>query len=282
MKKTVILIIAVSIMMICFAACTDANGAPGRVEEPAPNQIQSEAPAPIPEPPENGGEASTEEHIVVEEEEAVGIDYGPLAHVEITVDLAENGNIVQIPQLIWDEGSRPVGLELNEEILNFIGDYETYLAGSPESCEIRASHYVIGPSSINIIIIKDMQPQDGNVGEINTYVYDYRFDEVDDGASLLATGGVDIDTVDTEMTAGGYLEESETAISANLSGVVYGFMELDMLYTVTVKTAGGEEEQRLYVYRWEDELYDGDEGDGWPRVIAEEQYFSEWVPMLSK
>ena len=207
----------------------------------------------------------------------------PLARVEITVDIEKNGNIVQIPQLVWDEGSREVGLGLNQKILEHIGDYEAYLS-SPGSIEIRTYHYVVGPSFINIIIIKNMSPQDGNVGEIKTFVYDYRFDEIYEQSEMFETYGVDIGAVNAWMMAGGYLAEGETVHAAELSGAVLGFRELDMLYRVSVRTAGTAEERRLYAFRWRDGNFEDQEFEGelWPRVMGAEQYLSYWVRMKSE
>jgi len=227
------------------------------------------------------GYAWAGEAIVLEESEIPGPNIGPLARAEITVDIERNGNIVQIPQLVWDEGSREVGLALNKEILDYIGDYETYLSGAPGSCEIRSYHYVIGPSFINIIIIKDMQPQDGNVGEIKTCVYDYRFDEIYEQSEMLKTEKVDVGAVNAWMMAGGYLPEGETVSAAELSATVLGFMELDMLYTVSVNTTDKAKERRLYVFRWKNGNFEDDEykGEKWPRVMGAEQYLSYWLPM---
>jgi len=210
-------------------------------------------------------------------------DVRPLARVEITVDVEKNGNIVQIPQLVWDEGSREVGLRLNREILDYIGDYETYLALAPGSFEVRSFHYVMGPSFITIIIMKNIRAQDGNVGEIKTYVYDYRFDEIYEQSKMLETHKVDIGAVNAWMMTGGWLPEGETVRAAELSGIVLGFMELNMLYTVSVSTAEGAEARKLFVFRWRDGNFEDEEFEGelWPRVMGAEQYLLYWVPMKS-
>ena len=81
--------------------------------------------------PASGGEG---EPLVLEDNTILGINSAPLARAEITVNIEKNGNVVQIPQLVWDEGSREVGLNLNREIISYIGNYEAYLAGASGSC----------------------------------------------------------------------------------------------------------------------------------------------------
>jgi len=194
-----------------------------------------------------GGAAWASETIVFDlEKHSIPGWTRPLARAELAVDIEKNGNLVQIPQLAWNEGCREVGLLLNRKILAHVGEYEAHL-DSPGNIEIRSYHYVMGPSFINIIIIKDMSPRDGNIGEIKTFVYDYRFDEIHEQSALLEAYEVDIGAVNAWMMAGGWLPEGETALAAELSGAVIGFMELDMLYTVSVSTAEGAEERRLYV-----------------------------------
>jgi len=228
--------------------------------------------------------SGAEEEVLMIDDLLLGDDFGPLARAEITVDIEKNGNIVQIPQLVWDEGSRKNGLDLNKKILNFIGDYEAHLALAPGSCEIRSYHYVMGPSYINIIIIKDMQPQDGNIGEIKTYVYDYRFDEICEQSKTLEEYEVDVGAVNAWMTEGGYLPEGEKVRAAELSGAVLGFRELDLLYTVSVSTSDETEERRLYVFRWRDGSFEDEEYEGelWPRVMGAEQYLTYWLPMKQR
>lgn len=287
MKKAIGVCLAALWVAAGFAGCTAtqpaasaSRSAQSAEQAQQPEEAQSASAQSAPAESASVQSVSTQSMEQLEEPIPTGIDYGPMADAEITVDREENGNRVQIPQLVWKEGSRPTGLELNEEILAFIGEPEQLLASEAGSCEVRAYHYVIGPSNINIIIVKDLNAKDGDVGEIQTYIYDYRFDEIYDEAEILEQSGANVRDVEKEMAAGDYLPEGERVARAELSGLVYGFLELDMLYTVTVQTADGGEENRLYVYRYQDILYRDDDSK-WPRVMGAEQYFGEWVPMMS-